>query len=176
MEVFPHGLPICNDGCGNYWVLDLIPGDTEDVPVFFASHDAPAIVYQASSIAQFLEQVLSSGKEDDDEISSIANQAAFRIWHTNPNVLSYEACLSADDELQQFARSLDDSWQFIDLRNAKPGDGFSWARYGADTPNRRWGSKRIFAYQMDQEDRQWVRVEGPDENWVLKLIRKLFGR
>src|SRR3712207_9193422 len=40
-------------------------------------------------------------------------------------------CLESDDPiLSAFARELDESFQIIDLRQAKPGDGFSWGRYG----------------------------------------------
>jgi len=38
--------------------------------------------------------------------------------------------ISSDRELKSFAETLDGSFQLIDLRNAKTGDGFSWGRYG----------------------------------------------
>lgn len=72
-----------------------------------------------------------------------------RIWRDNPGMKTCEQCLSsADPDLAAFARSLDETYLFIDLRNAKIGDGFSWGRYGPRTVNRRFGEKRIFAYQV----------------------------
>jgi len=54
---------------------------------------------------------------------------------------------SSDADLKTFAETLDESWHLIDLRSPKIGDGFSWGRYGAATVNKRFGEKRIFAYQ-----------------------------
>jgi hypothetical protein len=70
------------------------------------------------------------------------------VWKTNPGVLSYEECLNSEDPiLSAFARELDESFQMIDLRHAKPGDGFSWGRYGPNTRIRRFGTRAVFAYQ-----------------------------
>ena len=70
------------------------------------------------------------------------------MWKTNPGVLSYEQCLrSVDPILSGFAHELDDSFQIIDLRGAKPGDGFSWGRYGPNTRIKRFRTHAVFAYQ-----------------------------
>ena len=57
------------------------------------------------------------------------------------------ASSSNDPILSAFARELDDSCRIIDLRRAKPGDGFSWGRYGPNTRLRRFGMRAVFAYQ-----------------------------
>ena len=63
-------------------------------------------------------------------------------------MLSYEQCLqSVDPVLSNFARYLDESFQIIDLRQSKPGDGFSWGRYGPRTVVKRFGTLAMFAYQ-----------------------------
>ena len=63
-------------------------------------------------------------------------------------MFSYEDCLASEDsELRKFTELLDPSWQIVDLRNAKVGDGFSWGRYGPKTANKRFGERQIFAYQ-----------------------------
>jgi hypothetical protein len=70
------------------------------------------------------------------------------VWQTNPGVLSHEECLRSEDPiLSAFARELDDSFQIIDLRLAKPGDGFSWGRYGPKTQIRRFRAHAVFAYE-----------------------------
>jgi hypothetical protein len=45
------------------------------------------------------------------------------------------------------SRELGDSFQIIDLRLAKPGDGFSWGRYGPRTQIKRFGTHAVFAYE-----------------------------
>lgn len=55
---------------------------------------------------------------------------------------------SDDPILSAFARELlDGGFQVIDLRLAKPGDGFSWGRYGPGTQVKRFGAHAVFAYQ-----------------------------
>lgn len=50
-----YWLPIAGDGCGNYYVLVLDPGNPESCPIFFIDHEV-----------------------DYDELSS---QAALDLWH-----------------------------------------------------------------------------------------------
>ena len=70
------------------------------------------------------------------------------MWQTNPGVLSYEQCFrSGDPILSAFARELDESFQIVDLRQAKPGDGFSWGRFGPNTQIERFGTHAMFAYK-----------------------------
>ena len=148
-DVFPHAISIAGDGFGNFWVIDLTSESHAWGPVFFASHDAPVIVYQCDDLAHFVAEVFRFGNRPwKGEIDDAHEGLSTRIWRDNPGVLTHEECLqSADTFLQDFAKSLDSTWLFVDLRNAKLGDGFSWGRYGPKTANRRFGEKRIFAYQ-----------------------------
>ena len=62
-------------------------------------------------------------------------------------------------ESKNWGRSLqrsDETWQFIDLRNAKLGGSFSWGRCGTKTANKRSEFKRIFAYQQKLK---WQRLK-----------------
>ena len=73
---------------------------------------------------------------------------ADRIWRDNRGVLSFEECAdSGDADLRTFAKSLDASYEFVDLRVPKLGDGFSWGGYGNRFVVKRFGDKRIFANQ-----------------------------
>lgn len=150
-QVFPHALSIADDGCGNFWVIDLTRDSRLWGPILYACHDPAVVVYQAHDIAGFIEDVFSA----DHKLEAI-QKAAGNVWWKNPAVVTYEECAdSSDEDLKRFARSLDASYEFIDLRNPKPGDGFSWGRYGPWTVNKRFGEKRIFACQTKTK---WQRL------------------
>ena len=148
-EIFPHAVPIAHDGFGNYWVVDLIARSTTWGPIFFVCHDAPVIVFQTDSLAHFIDELIKLGNSPwRSEINEVHEIHHDNIWRQNPGLLTVEQVRqSADGDLKTFARSLDDSWWMIDLREAKVGDGFSWGRYGPNTMIRRFGAKRIFAIQ-----------------------------
>lgn len=156
-SIFPHAIPLAADGFGNFWIVDLTSESQSWGPVFYACHDAPVMVYQADSLQHFIEQAILFGNDPwKGEIDSVHEDLSHRIWGDNPGVLSHEHCLnSGDPDLKAFAESLDPSWQFIDLRKATLGDGFSWGRYGAKTANKRHGEKRIFAYQKKSPGRRF---------------------
>ena len=149
-EIFPHAIAIAHDGFGNYWIVDLTSESTSWGPIFFACHDAPVIVFQTDSFAHFISEILRLGNPPwQSEIDEVHESHQSRIWRDNPGTMTHEQCLnSGDPDLAAFARSLDETYLFIDLRNAKTGGGFSWGRYGPQTINKRFGEKRIFAYQV----------------------------
>jgi cell wall assembly regulator SMI1 len=148
-QAFPYGLPIAADGYGNFWVLDLHPDTTKWGPIYFACHDAPVILYQADSLEQFLLELFRMFEPPHQSlIDDVHEDRLAHVWQTNPGVLSHEQCLrSGDPILSAFARELDESFQIIDLRLAKPGDGFSWGRYGPKTQIKRFGTQAVFAYK-----------------------------
>lgn len=147
-DIFPHGLPIAGDGFGNFWVLDLTPATTQYAPVFFACHDAPVILYQSPDIASFLAELFRMNIPPHKSlIDDVHDDRLFDVWRKNPGVIAQTAAVdSADQVLREFALSLSEQFQLIDLRNASPGMGFSWGRYGPDTEIRRHGYELIFAY------------------------------
>ncbi len=146
---FPCGLPIAADGYGNFWVVDLHPRTVRWGPIYFACHDAPVILYQADSLEQFMGELFRMFRPPHQSlVDDVHEDRLARVWQTNPGVLSYEECLqSGDPILSAFARELDNSFQLIDLRSAKPGNGFTWGRYGPRTLVRRFGRHAVFAYQ-----------------------------
>lgn len=149
-DIFSFGLSIAHDGFGNYWVIDLKSDSVQWGPIFFACHDPAVIIYQCGTLEQFLEDVLAfANPPHQSAIDQVHETYCHEIWRFNPNVLSFQDCLdSEDEELKNFAMDLGDSFQVIDLRNPKLGDGFSWGRYGPQTVIRRFGEMRLFAYQV----------------------------
>jgi hypothetical protein len=147
--VFPFGLAIAADGFGNFWVVDLQSDSAKWGPIYFACHDAPVILYQADTLAQFLSELFEMFKPPHQSlIDDVHEDRLARVWQTNPGVLSYEQCLQSEDPvLSTFTRELDDSFQIVDLRQANPGDGFSWGRYGPRTVVKRYGTHAVFAYK-----------------------------
>ena len=154
---------IAADGSGNFWVLDVTPDTTATAPVFFACHDAPVILYQSPDIASFLFELFKMNTPPHKSlVDDVHDDRLFEVWRRNPGVIERQAAVtSSDPDLQAFANQLGENFQFIDLRSAQPGMGFSWGRYGAKTEVRRHGHKRLFAYAKPQRT---------------GLIAKLFGR
>jgi hypothetical protein len=147
-HVFPYGLPIAADGCGNFWVVDVLPDSNVWGPIYYACHDPPVIVYQSSSLENFLTEYFKMGTPPHRSlISDVSEEHSFHIWSKNPDVRSREECAAdSDPEISSFAQQLEPSFQIVDLRNAKVGSGFSWGRYGPNTAIRRHSTAPIFAY------------------------------
>jgi len=148
-EIFPYGISLAGDGAGNFWVGDLTSDSRSRGPIFYACHDPPVVVYQAEGLSHFIQEAIRFvNRPWKSEISGVHGKLSHRLWRDNPGVLSFAQCLNArDQDIRAFARSLDETWQLIDLRNPRLGDGFSWGRYGAGTVIRRFGEKRLFAYR-----------------------------
>ena len=146
---FPHGLPIAHDGFGNFWVVDLHPDSTRWGPIYFVCHDAPVILYQSDSLEGFLTELFRMYVPPHQSlIDDVHEDRPARVWKTNPGVLSQEQCLRSEDPiLSAFARELDEGFQIVDLRRARPGDGFSWGRYGPNAQIKRFRTYAVFAYQ-----------------------------
>ncbi len=152
VEVFPNGIPIAADGYGNFWVLDITPETTAAAPVYFACHDAPVILYQSADLAGFLSEVFKMNMPPHQSlVNDVHDDRLFQVWRNNPQVIEHHAAAaSTDTALKSFAARLSDRFQLIDLRNAAPGMGFSWGRYGPQTEVRRQGHQRLFAYAPPQ--------------------------
>lgn len=146
-DIFPAGLPFAHDGFGNHWVLDLVPGERDFAPVFFACHDPPVILYQGPSIAHFLHEAFRMCVAPHDSlVDDVHEDRLFDVWGSNPGVIDHAAALASGDEaLRDFAAKLDDRFAIVDLRAPQIGMGFSWGRYGPRTEIRRYGRERLFA-------------------------------
>jgi hypothetical protein len=148
-KVFPCAIELAHDGLGNFWIVDLTKESQSWGPIFYACHDAPVVVYQTDNLLHFVQEVIREGNEPwKSEIGEVWGPLSDQIWSYNPGVLSFSHCInSADEDLKAFAKPLDETWLFVDLRNPVLGDGFSWGRFGPKTQIKRFGEKRIFAYQ-----------------------------
>jgi hypothetical protein len=128
-------------------VLDLTPVEPETASVFFLSHDAPVVLYQAPSLGRFLHETFRmSIPPHESLVDDVHEDRPFRVWRENPAAMARSRALAADDALRAFAAQLDDRFQFVDLRAPEIGMGFSWGRYGPRTEVRRHGFQRLFAY------------------------------
>ncbi len=148
-DVFPHGKELAVDGCGNSWVVDLTSESTAFAPIFYSCHDPPVVVYQTDSLLHLVREMVRGSRPPwKSQIADVHESLATRIWRENPCAMSRSQCLAPGDyELKAFAESLDETWEFVDLRHTKIGDGYSWGRYGPKTVNKRYGNKRVFACQ-----------------------------
>lgn len=159
-ELFPHPVFIAADQCGNSWAVDLTGDANSWGPIFYICHDPPVVVFQTESLAHFISELLRLGTPPwQSEIQEVYDEYSSRIWADNPGVMTQEQCLgSGDAGLEAFARSLDETFLFVDLRRPALGDGFSWGRYGAYPETlRRHGEERIFAYQIRRQS-LWERL------------------
>lgn len=162
-DVFPYAHCIAHDGFGNYWVVDLVPGDSAWSPVFFACHDPPVIAYQCDTVETFVRQAVALWQAGPrSEVDIVHEDVTSEIWAANPGLMSRaEALESGDPVLEGFAASLEPEAMLADLRTADRGDGFPWGRFGSRTAWRRHGNERL-----------WATV--PPEK--LSFLSRLFGR
>ena len=161
-DILPHGLPIAGDGFGNFWMLDLTPRTTEVAPVFYLCHDAPVVLFQCPDLATFLVEVFRmSTPPHQSLVDDVHEDRLFEVWRKNPGVLDQPAAVASPDPvLRAFAASLPAHFQLVDMREARPGMGFSWGRYGPRTEVRRHGDERIFAYAKPPRVGFWSRLMG----------------
>jgi len=150
--LMPHGLPIAHDGYGNFWAVDLQPGNANWGPIYFSCHDAPVMLLQAATIQQFVSEVFKMYLPPHKSlIDDVHEDRLFDVWRKNPGVIPHATALvSPDAEIRSFAAGLDSCFALIDLRNVPIGMGFSWGRYGPKTEVKRFGSKPIFAYKRPE--------------------------
>ena len=93
-------------------------------------------------------------------IDDVHEDRLFNVWRKNPGTLSVADAASRDEVLRTFAATLDERFTIVDLRDARPGMGFSWARYGPRTEIRRHGALPIFAYAPPPKRSFWSRLTG----------------
>ena len=67
-------------------------------------------------------------------------------------MIDHSAALASDDDnLRQFAATLEERFVFVDLRTPEIGMGFSWGRFEPQTQVRRHGYQRLFAHAPPQK-------------------------
>jgi len=161
--VFPSALPIATDGCGNDWMIDFTNGSSAWGPVFFACHDPPVFVFTANDLREFIEEWLKLADGGESKLGRTFDQAVTRVSEENPGLIPREiAIASADQEIKAFAVRTGEGFQYVDLRRAEIGQGFSWGRVkDPDTDMIRDGKKLLFA----------IRNPPPKTS----LLKRLFG-
>jgi hypothetical protein len=161
-SIFPLGLPICGDGYGNFWVVDVNPESGAWAPIFYACHDPPVVAYQAPTLAEFLAELFKQGRPDATSVvDHVHEEVVFAIWNENTGLVAVpEARQSGDRELRTFAEGLDERALIADLREPRIGSGFSWGRFGAGTRVQRAGSPLLFAITPPEKKGLFARLFG----------------
>jgi hypothetical protein len=156
-DVFPHGHPIAADGFGNFWVVDLLPESTTWGPIYFACHDPPVVLLQSPNVQEFVRELFRFHRPPYRSlIDDVHEDRLFEVWRRNPGVKTHAACLASGDQvLAAFARECGPKFEFIDMREAAVGFGFSWGRRGRSEV-RRYGHHPVFAYR--KPDGLWARL------------------
>ena len=156
-ELLPAGLPVAADGFGNFWLLDLTPDTVEAAPVFYLSHDAPVLLHQADSLAEFVDEVLRIYQPPHaSRVDDVHEDRLHRVWRTRPGRLTWQQAMSAGDgALRDFAERLDPTWSIVDLRQREVGMGLAWGAHGPGTQLARHGWERIFGYAPPARRRRW---------------------
>lgn len=141
-------LHIALDGFGNSWAIDLAGHREERSHVWFSCHDAPVLLVQSHSLADFITELAALGRQgEESKINLVHDDRIFRVWQSNPGLISYEQALASGDAvIAGFARDhLDATFAICDLREAPVGMGFAWGRHGPQTIVQRAGPERVFA-------------------------------
>ncbi len=151
-EAFPTCVTIAHDGFGNFWVVDVAPGDGDSSPVFFCCHDAPVILFQSATLAEFCRELVRMVEPPHASLlDDVHEDRLFEVWRENPETISRADALTSHDQvLRAFASELDDRFVIVDLRKVPVGMGFSWGRYGRRSLTRRHGHERIFAVGREE--------------------------
>lgn len=146
-ELFPRVATIAADGLGNAWVVDLLRENGGWGPIWFLSHDPPVALHQCGGLATFLDElVLLHTPPHASLIADVPEDRLFRVGREHPGAIDAEEALGGgDDELASFARSLGPGWTIVDARDATPGLGIAWGRFGPRTELRRHGASQLFA-------------------------------
>ena len=163
-EVFPCALPIATDGCGNDWMVDLTNRAVVWGPIFFACHDPPVFAFTARDLREFIEEWLKLAEGKESKLGRPFDQAVMRIWTESPGLITRDIAIRSDDpDIKAFAEKTGDGFQFVDLRQAVVGDGFSMRRVEEpDTDMVRDGDKLLFAIRKPQPKKPF--------------LQRLFGR
>jgi len=155
-ELMPHGVPIAGDGYGNFWVLDLNE-DPVFGPVYFMSHDPAVLVYQSPDLATFLSEIREWYRPPYDRP---IEEWVYCVWEADSPGVTPEH----EHVFTWFGETLGPEWTVLDMRYARPGDGFAWDRFGSKTELRTDDAARVYAYR---------RVPAKEKGG---LLRRLLGR
>jgi hypothetical protein len=145
-DILPRVVPLCGDGFGNFWVVEVQRSGTWG-PIFFACHDPPVLVVQATDMSSFIDGILSLGRKGrTSAIREVRDAAPMRIWREDPwGTPASHLRDSTDETLRGFAAELKDDDAVFDLREQEVGSGFAWGRHRANDSCKRCGDDLVFA-------------------------------
>lgn len=156
---FACWLPVLDDGAGNSWNVDIDRQSGEWGPVYFASHDPPALVRQAGSLAEFIIQFADDAcqAEREGNLYLVAERMVRKAWDTGGTLIDAATLReSADPVLRRAATSIEEGL-ICDMRRARMGDGFDATRFGARTIIARPGPEAVWTIQKPAGMKKWFR-------------------
>jgi cell wall assembly regulator SMI1 len=146
-EAFPCAWSVAHDGTGNFWILDLLPGAAEWGPVLYACHDPAVIAWQASSLDDFLRDVVALWRPGSKSpVDRVTGEVVHQVWRDQADLIEPAAAAASEDPvLRDFAATLPPAARIADLRQGAVGQGFAWGLFGSRTEIRRAGLARVWA-------------------------------
>lgn len=126
-DYFPNGIEIMNDGLGNSWIADV--GDAGKWGgVYFFCHEPGIILLQTSDLSEFIRQLDDFCRNGPrSTLHHSYEVASWEIWNDTAPFHSKNIVAGSDEVLRAF-RNKYPSHHIIDMRNAKPDQGFAWNR------------------------------------------------
>ena len=143
-ELFPRAMPLCEDGLGNVWIVEVLRNGGWG-PIFFVNHDPPVIVVHCKDIVFFLNELFNLRHPQHSNIIDRVQEASMHIWSEEQGIKASSLQDSSDEALCTFAKGLKSNDLVFDLRDQNVGSGFAWGRHGPSTENQRDGDTLIFA-------------------------------
>ena len=161
-ELFPQTAAIAHDGYGNFWAVDLLRENGGWGPIWFLCHDPPVALLQCDGLAAFLDELARKYTPPHASlIDDVHEDRLFQVGRSHPGSLpAEEAAASGDPELSGFAAELGPGWIVVDLRDAAPGTGVAWGRFGPRSELRRHGDVQLFAIREPEKRGFLARLRG----------------
>lgn len=144
-DIFPCGSMIGEEFEGAYssWTVDVNQRTGEWGPVFSTPYTHTEIVLVAQTIGDFLQQIIETHRLRRDYTPWVGASRQTPSLQTRKTALA-----SRDPVILAFAKELTawgPEWRIADLRDRRPGCGFSWMEFGHGTIVHRYGSELLFA-------------------------------
>jgi len=158
-DVLPLSLPIMGDGAGNSWNVDIDPATGAWAAVYFVCHDAPVLVFQAASLAEFIIQFADDccQPEREGSLHFVAERCVGKIWSDGGELVDPATFDQSEDPfLRQAACGLEHA-MICDLRTPRLGRGFSWGRFASRTRVLRCGPAPVWVISKAPAKRWWQR-------------------
>lgn len=161
-ELFPAAATVAEDGYGNAWVVDLLCENGSWGPIWFLSHDPPVALYQCDGLATFLDELVRMFTPPHASlIDDVHDDRLLAVGRTHRGSMQSEhAAVAADPALAAFGAELGPGWTVVDCREAQPGMGIAWGRFGPRTELRRHGDLQLFACRRPEKRGLLSRLRG----------------